>query len=64
MIFGEKTHAFHRGQPNRSEEKGLPHSSIRMNSEASCGCFCEEGEFVEKFDQTTASMTLEALIIA
>lgn len=24
----------------------------------------EEGEFVEKFDQSTASMTLEALIIA
>ena len=41
---GGKTHAFHRGQPNRSEERGLPHSSIRMNSEASCGCFCEEQE--------------------
>ena len=29
------------GTTNRLEERGLPHSSIRMNSEASCGWFCE-----------------------
>ena len=32
------------GTTNRLEERGWPHSSIRMNSEASCGCFCEEQE--------------------
>ena len=30
------------GTTNRLEERGLPRSSIRMNSEASCGCFCEK----------------------
>ena len=29
------------GTTNRLEERGLPRSSIRMNSEASCGYFCE-----------------------
>ena len=30
------------GTTNRLEERGLLRSSIRMNSEASCGCFCEK----------------------